>query len=108
MMTQALLSVALFIGLLALAPWGIKWLQRRAGGLGGTGTTGGSRVVSAIGIGPQQRVVTVEVGPPDARTWLVLGVTAQSINVLHTEPAPGYAGAARLAGAAPGATQSSE
>jgi flagellar protein FliO/FliZ len=32
-------------------------------------------------------VVTVEVGPEGARTWLVLGVTAQSINCLHVMPA---------------------
>ncbi len=108
MMTQALLSVAVFIGLLALAPWGIKWLQRRTGGLGGAGAAGGSRVVSAIGIGPQQRVVTVEVGPPNARSWLVLGVTAQSINLLHTLPAPGFAEAARLAGNPPDGPQASE
>ena len=108
MMTQALLSVAVFIGLLALVPWGIKWLQRRTGGLGAPGAAGGTRVVSAVGIGPQQRVVTVEVGPPEARTWLVLGVTVQSINVLHTLPAPGFAGAARLAVQAPDTPQASE
>jgi flagellar protein FliO/FliZ len=32
-------------------------------------------------------VVTVEVGPEGARTWLVLGVTGQSITCLHTLPA---------------------
>jgi flagellar protein FliO/FliZ len=32
-------------------------------------------------------VVTVEVGPQNARVWLVLGVTQQSIQCLHTMPA---------------------
>ncbi|WP_208507883.1 flagellar biosynthetic protein FliO, partial [Variovorax paradoxus] len=46
-----------------------------------------SRLLSAVAVGPQQRVVTVEVGPEGARTWLVLGVTGQSITCLHTLPA---------------------
>ena len=45
-----------------------------------------SRVVSAVAVGPQQRVVTVEVGPEHARTWLVLGVTAQQVSCLHVLP----------------------
>jgi flagellar protein FliO/FliZ len=35
-------------------------------------------------VGPHQRVVTVEVGPEGARTWLVLGVTGQTISCLHS------------------------
>jgi len=31
-------------------------------------------------------VVTVEIGPEGSRTWLVLGVTSQSITCLHTMP----------------------
>lgn len=42
-----------------------------------------SRVVAAVAVGPQQRVVTVEVGPANARTQLVLGVSAQQITCLH-------------------------
>ncbi|MBY0410619.1 MAG: flagellar biosynthetic protein FliO, partial [Burkholderiaceae bacterium] len=38
------------------------------------------------------RVVTVEVGPENARTCLVLGVTAQHISCLHVLPMP-FAGA---------------
>jgi flagellar protein FliO/FliZ len=40
-----------------------------------------------MAVGPQQRVLTVEVGPENARTWLVLGVTGQTITCLHTLPA---------------------
>lgn len=89
-MTQTLVSVVLFVVLLALVPLALKWVQeRRAGGVGGM--TSASRIVSALAVGPHQRVVTVEVGPEGARTWLTLGVTAQSITCLHTmqvDPAP--------------------
>ena len=52
-----------------------------------------SRVLSQVAVGPQQRVVTVEVGPPQQRTVLVLGVTAQNINCLHVLPAVATDGA---------------
>ena len=71
--------------------------QLVAGGVDAATTA--TRIVSAVGVGPHQRVVTVEVGPQDARVWLTLGVTAQSITCLHTiavassDPvAPGRAG----------------
>ena len=81
-MSQTLVSVAVFVLLLALVPFGIKWVQARStGGLPAVGA--GTKVISAVAVGPHQRVVTVEVGPPDARTWLVLGVTPQSICCLH-------------------------
>lgn len=82
-MTQTLLSVAFFVVLLALIPLALKWLQRRSLG-GGSGLASASRIISAIAVGPHQRVVTVEVGPAGARTWLTLGVTAQNITCLHT------------------------
>ena len=82
-MTQTLFSVGIFVVLLALVPFALRWVQRRAVA-GGTGIASASRVVSAIAVGPHQRVVTVEVGPEDARTWLTLGVTAQSITCLHS------------------------
>jgi flagellar protein FliO/FliZ len=84
-MTQTLISVAVFLVLLALLPLGIRWLQRRSPG--GATASGTARIVSAIAVGPQQRVVTVEVGPEDGRTWLVLGVTAQHITCLHAAAA---------------------
>lgn len=84
-MTQTIVSVAVFLVLLALLPLGIRWVQRRAPG--GTSANGTAKVVSAIAVGPHQRVVTVEVGPEAARTWLVLGVTAQNITCLHVAAA---------------------
>ncbi|MDB5893450.1 MAG: flagellar biosynthesis protein FliO [Rhodoferax sp.] len=100
MLSQTLLLVVVFVMLMAMLPWAIKWVQRRAAG--GTTVAGlESRVISAVAVGPQQRVVTVEVGPEGARTWLVLGVTAQHINCLFTQPVggqlPGDAASARPA-----------
>jgi len=83
MMGQTLLVVVLFVAVIAMLPLAIKWIQRRAQS-GGAVASGNARVVSAVGVGPHQRVVTVEVGPEGARTWLVLGVTGQSITCLHT------------------------
>lgn len=85
-MTQTLLSVALFVVLLAMVPMGVRWVQRRTAGAS-SAMASGSRVVSAVAVGPHQRVVTVEVGPEGARVWLTLGVTAQNISCLHTTPA---------------------
>jgi len=85
-MTQTLLTVAAFVLLLAMVPMAIKWLQSRGVA---TGPAGGaaSRVLSAVAVGPHQRVVTVEVGPVHDRVCLVLGVTAQNISCLHSAPA---------------------
>jgi flagellar protein FliO/FliZ len=82
-MTQALVSVGLFVLLLAVVPFGLKWLQARSAA-GGAGVGAASRVISAVAVGPHQRVVTVEVGPEGARVWLTLGVTAQAITCLHS------------------------
>lgn len=82
-MTQTLVSVILFLILLALLPLGVRWLQRRVPG--GMPPGMASKVVSTLAVGPHQRVVTVEVGPEEARTRLVLGVTQQNITCLHSE-----------------------
>ncbi len=87
-MTQSLITVGLFIAGMLMLPLLLRWLQRQRNGvLSNAALPGGSRLVSAVPLGPQQRVVTVEVGPQDARTWLVLGVTGQSITCLHALPA---------------------
>jgi len=86
-MNSAWVSIILVVLILAMIPVGLKWLQRRVG-TGAVGTQAVSRVVSAVAVGPHQRVVTVEVGPEGARVWLTLGVTAQSIHCLHTAAAP--------------------
>ncbi len=106
-MTQTLATVLLFVVLLAAVPALVRRLKARgAMGLGAAGPD--SKVISAVAVGPQQRVVTVEVGPPNARTWLVLGVTPQAIVCLHHMPpsampasVPGASGDATLAVRAP-------
>jgi flagellar protein FliO/FliZ len=82
-MMSSITTVVALLALLALLPMGIKWIQRRVGGNAAVAARVSS-VVSAVAVGPQQRVVTVEVGPRGDRTWLVLGVTAQSITLLHS------------------------
>jgi flagellar protein FliO/FliZ len=86
-MTQAWVSIALVILFLSLLPLGLKWFQRRYGPLGGTAQSS-SQIISSLALGPQQRVITIEVGPQGQRTWLTLGVTTQSITCLHSAPAP--------------------
>lgn len=98
-MTQTLVVVVLFVGAMALLPWLVRRVQQRQG-VGGPGGVGmASRVLSAVAVGPQQRVVTVEVGPEHARTWLVLGVTAQQVSCLHVLAAAPVGGSASAAGA---------
>ena len=87
-MMRTLWLLALFLGVLALLPWLARRVrQRQAGLLAAAPGSGAARVLSAVAVGPQQRVVTVEVGPAGQRAVLVLGVTAQQITCLHVLPA---------------------
>ncbi len=82
-MTQTLGWVAVFVFLLALLPMAVKWLKQRA--LGSVaGADSAAKIVSVLAVGPHQRVVTVEQGPDHARVRLTLGVTAQTIILLHS------------------------
>ena len=60
----------------------VAWLAKRLGFAGKSAGSRGLKVSASTSVGPRERVVIVEV--EDAR--LVLGVTASSINVLHTLP----------------------
>ena len=86
-MTQTLGIVVLFVAAMAALPWLVRRVQLRQAAGGATGGAS-SRVLSAVAVGPQQRVVTVEVGSEGARACLVLGVTAQSITCLHVMSPP--------------------
>jgi flagellar protein FliO/FliZ len=97
-MTQSLVLIGLFLCVLVSLPFLIERLKKHYG-LGFPGASGPTRLVSALSLGPHQKVVTVEVGPQNARVWLVLGVTQQSIQCLHTLPAD----TAVATGAVPGA-----
>lgn len=86
-MTQTLVIVVLFVAAMAALPWLVRRVQLRQAAGGAPGGAS-SRVLSAVAVGPQQRVVTVEVGPAHDRVWLTLGVSASGIQCLHTSAAP--------------------
>jgi len=86
MTSGGLSSLVWFIAIVAMIPVAL-WLLKRTPMGGGAGQ-GMLRSIAALPLSANQRIVTVEVGQGDARRWLVLGVTAQSITTLHTmEPA---------------------
>ena len=85
--TSLIGPLAAFLLILALIPAAL-WLLKRSG-LGkfsAVGANASLRVVATLGLAPNQRIVTVEVGSGDERRWLVLGVTPAGIQTLHTLP----------------------
>ena len=74
-----------FVVVLALIPLSL-WVLKRSGMAQGAMRADGHamRTVAQHVLGQGQRVVTIEVGQGDDRTWLVLGVTPHSIQTLHT------------------------
>ena len=74
--------VAAFLLILALIPAAL-WLLKRTP-MGGGASGQGLRLVGALALAPNQRIVTVEVGSGDDRRWLVLGVTPAGISSLHS------------------------
>ncbi len=81
-MTPGFGSLLWFVVVVAAIPVAL-WLLKRTP-LGAGAGSRGLRHVAALPLSAGQRIVTVEVGSGDHRTWLVLGVTAHSINTLHT------------------------
>ena len=81
-MTQSWILVGAFLAVLVCLPMVLKWIKQRVPGRFAD-ASGQSRFISALAVGPHQRVVTVEVGPEGKRVWLTLGVTGQSISCLH-------------------------
>jgi flagellar protein FliO/FliZ len=106
-------SVLWFLFILALIP-GVLWLIKRLPAVKGT-QSAASRVVGVLPLSGSQRILTVEVGQGDSRTWLVLGVTPSSITLLHhmapqaeasalqEAPAPSFVEALKRAGLPKGA-----
>ncbi|WP_236640083.1 FliO/MopB family protein [Tepidimonas charontis] len=79
-------ALALLVLLGALA-WGVQWMRRRM-----PASTGGAatlRVVAHLTVGPQQRVVVVELDGPGGPVQLTLGVTPQHVRTLHVRPVSG-------------------
>jgi flagellar protein FliO/FliZ len=89
-MTNSLTPLIWFIAVIALIPL-VLWLLRRSP-IGGAMASAPMRAVGMLPLSTSQRIVTVEVGVGDDRTWLVLGVTPGGIRTLHTmapqTPAP--------------------
>lgn len=83
------MSLVWFAVVLALVPAGL-WLLKRSGmaGSGGRPTGLHPRLVGSLAVGPQQRVVTIEVGEGSAKRWLVLGVTPQQVSTLLRSSQP--------------------
>ncbi len=76
--------VAAFVLILALIPAAL-WLLKRTP-LGGSTAGAPMRLVGALPLAPNQRLVTVEVGQGEDRRWLVLGVSPAGITNLHSLP----------------------
>ena len=86
-MSAGFTSLGWFALVLAAIP-ATLWLLKRTP-LGGAGSGAGLKSIAALPLSTSQRIVTVEVGLGADRRWLVLGVTPQSISVLHTmDPGP--------------------
>ena len=76
-----LAAFALIVALIPTALWLLK--RSRLGPFQGSGGAGPVRLVAALPLAPNQRIVTVEVGTGDERRWLVLGVSPAGIHTLH-------------------------
>lgn len=87
------------LALLGLLAWGVQWLRRRTQAAGGD--TAALRVVSQLMVGPQQRVVVVELDGPAGAVQLTLGVTPQHVRTLHVQPLGAAARRGTAATAAP-------
>ncbi len=92
-MSDSVLSLAPLLGLvllLAALAWGAQWLKKRMQPTG-TGQGAELRLVSQLALGPQQRVVVVEVQGTQGTVQLTLGVTPQHVRTLHTQHLPSNA-----------------
>jgi flagellar protein FliO/FliZ len=84
-MTSSWTALLWLIVVVAAIPAAL-WLLKRSGMAGrlGAGSAGiGLKQVGALALGPQQRLVAVEVGSGEQRQWLLLGVTPQQVSTLQ-------------------------
>lgn len=81
-LSSSLAAWALLVACLACLPFAVRWLVRKKAW--GPMAPDAARILSSLPLGPQQKVVTLEMGPKEARFQLVLGVTPQAITCLHT------------------------
>ncbi|ETS30177.1 flagellar biosynthetic protein FliO [Photorhabdus temperata] len=82
---QTLMQISSALAGVLLLIFTLTWLIRRMGLVSGKGKTQQQLSIKAsCSLGQRERVVIVEV----ENDWLVLGVTAQQINLLHQMPIP--------------------
>jgi flagellar protein FliO/FliZ len=83
-MQSAGLMMFWFVVVLALIPASL-WLLKRSGWQpkGAVPAAHSIKTLAQLGLGPGQRVMTIEVGQGAEATRLVIGVTAHSIQTLH-------------------------
>ncbi len=82
-------SLLWFVAIVALIPLALWLLKRSPLGLGLAGGAGSRlpglpRPLAVLPLSAQHKLVTVEVGQGDARVWLVLGLSPQGINTVHS------------------------
>ena len=83
-MQQGWSSLLWFAAVIVLIPVAL-WLLKRSPMLGGgLATPGTPRPVAVLPLSSQHKLVTVEVGQGNERLWLVLGVSPQGLQTLHT------------------------
>ncbi|HEX4878627.1 MAG TPA: flagellar biosynthetic protein FliO [Limnobacter sp.] len=76
---QTTLGLLFVLGLLFALTWALKRM-----GIGPNQKRGGFyKVLAMSALGPREKIALIEVGD----TWLVIGMTAHSINTLHSMPA---------------------
>jgi flagellar protein FliO/FliZ len=76
---RAVIGLVIVVGVI----FACAWMARRTGLLAKP-RGNALRQVSGLSLGPRQRISVVEI----EGTWLVVGVSASQINLLHTLPAP--------------------
>ncbi|MFN3886759.1 MAG: FliO/MopB family protein [Aquabacterium sp.] len=86
-MASSGLMVFWFVFVVACIPVCL-WLLKRSGYAQGglPGQAALMKPISVLNLGPGQRLVAVELGTGEERTWLILSVTAQRISKLHVMP----------------------
>ncbi|MCQ8897764.1 flagellar biosynthetic protein FliO [Limnobacter humi] len=78
---QTTLGLLFVLGLLLA----LAWVLKRAGFTAAQKRGGFYKVLATSSLGPREKIALIEVG----NTWLVVGITAHSINTLHSLPAGG-------------------
>ncbi len=89
-MPSALLGFALTVLAIPLLLWLLKRspLGAQLGATAARAWPVPARLISRLPVGPQQQVLTLEVGQGEERRWLIVGVTPQGMQTLHTLSRP--------------------